>query len=209
MTVRQVRQVVDPKVTRAKFDREIAAFRDLANDYRSRGWFLMEAEFPLVVVMLAAPQLSPPAIVAGVSFDYTNYDADPPSVRLVNPFTLEPYRSTQLPTVLKRSVEVPVPPGMPIPGAPPGVRARMMAEQPLMQWYGEDDTPFLCLAGVREYHAHPGHSGDSWDLHRSAGAGSLVRLLSVISQYGVEPLTSYQVSLTPEITGFAQRQPPP
>jgi hypothetical protein len=27
--------------------------------------------------------------------------------------------------------------------------------------------PFVCMAGVREYHNHPSHVGDSWDNYKS------------------------------------------
>jgi ABC-type dipeptide/oligopeptide/nickel transport system permease subunit len=106
-------QFVDPRVSRAKFDREIAEYHDLGSDYRRRGWLLVRAEFPWILVVLAAPQLKPPAIVTGVAFDYTNYDMRPPSVRLVDPFTGNPYKAKELPTHLKRSVESA---GPPIPG---------------------------------------------------------------------------------------------
>jgi len=52
----------------------------------------VHAEYPRVLVLLASPKLTPSAIVTGVLFDYTNYDASPPSVRLVHPFTAEPYK---------------------------------------------------------------------------------------------------------------------
>jgi hypothetical protein len=200
-------QVVDPQVSRAKFDREIAEYQQLERDYRRRGWLLVRAEFPSVLVALAATQLSPPAIVTGVAFDYTNYDLRPPSVRLVDPFSGEPYKAKALPTHLKRSVESAAPP---IPGLqlPLGAQARLVGQQPLMQWYGPDDTPFLCIAGVREYHDHPGHSGDAWDVHRRAGAGRLVRLLETIVKYGVQPISDYQISLQPRISGFIQREVP-
>jgi len=200
-------QYVDQQVSRTKFDREIAEYRQLEGDYLRRGWLLVRAEFPNVLVVLAAPQLSPAAIVTGVAFDYTNYDMQPPSVRLVHPFTAEPYKAKDLPTVLKRSVEAGAPP---IPGLqlPLGAQARFIAQQPLMQSYGPDDTPFLCLAGVREYHEHPGHSGDAWELHRRSGAGRLVRLLETISKYGVQPISEYQITLQPRIAGFAQREVP-
>lgn len=200
-------QYVDPQVSRTKFDREIAEYRQVERDYLRRGWLLVRADFPSVLVALAAPQLRPPAIVTGVAFDYTNYDMEPPSVRLVNSFTEEPYKAKDLPTHLKRSVETD---GPPIPGLqlPLGAQARFMAQQPLMQWYGPDDTPFLCLAGVREYHDHPGHSGDSWELHRRTGAGRLVRLLETITKYGVEPISDYQIALQPRIAGFVQHEVP-
>jgi hypothetical protein len=200
-------QFVDPDVSREKFERELEEYRNLEAEYRRRGWLLLSAAFPQVLVVLAAAQLSPAAIVVGVRFDYSNYDALPPSVRLVNPFTDQPYKASELPTTLKRAVETP---GGPIPGLqlPAGAQAKFVTHQPLMQAYGPDDIPFLCLAGVREYHAHPGHSGDAWELHRASGAGRLVRLLEVISTYGIQPISDYQVSLETRITGFVQQDVP-
>lgn len=199
-------QVTDPKVSQAKFDREIREFRRLAGAYRQRGWFLAEASFPIVVAVLAAHQVKPSPLVLGVSFDYTDYDFRPPSVRLVDPFTAEPYTTKALPTRLPRSsptgpVEVVgLPDGFPIP--------RFMQQVPLMQGYDNDDIPFLCIAGVREYHDHPGHSGDAWELHRASGAGRLVRLLEVISRYGIAPLSGYQLEIEVKIVGYQQSQVP-
>lgn len=204
-------QYVDPAVSRAKFEREVAEFRAHAAEYRCRGWMLLEAKFPNTLVVMAAPQLTPPAIVTGVLLDYTNYDAAPPSVRLVDPFTGEPYPPDKLPTVLKRSgsaginglpPEMSLPPGFQL---PPG--AQILTEQPLMQWY-EGGLPFLCVEGVREYHDHPAHSGDAWELHRTDGAGRLVRLLEIIDKYGVKPINQFGVQLVPQVTGFRQGQPP-
>jgi hypothetical protein len=200
-------QFVDPGVSRVKFDREIAEYEQFEADYRRRGWILVRTEFPSVLVVLAAPQLKPPAIVTGVAFDYTNYDMWPPSVRLVDPFTADPYTAKQLPTHLKRAVDAGTPPNLGL-QLPLGVQTRFLAQQPLMQWYGPDDIPFLCIAGVREYHDHPGHSGDAWELHRRAGAGRLVRLLDTIAKYGVEPISDYQVSLAPQVSGFVQSEVP-
>ena len=36
-------QYVDPAVSRAKFEREIAEYRSFEADYRARGWFLVKA----------------------------------------------------------------------------------------------------------------------------------------------------------------------
>ena len=91
---------------------------------------------------------------------------------------------------------------------PPGVaqalaqgvaQAQPVVPIPLMQAYGDDDIPFLCLAGVREYHEHPAHSGDHWLSHRTFGAGRLVRLLEVISKYGLETIHGFEVQMTPKI----------
>ena len=200
------RQYADPTVSRAKFDREIAEFRSLERDHRARGWLLTHAEFPSVFVVLASPKCTPSAIVTGVSFDYTNYDAAPPSVQLVDPFTGKPYKFSELPTPVMR--------GLPdqqikLPGMADGAPQMLVqTQQPLMQALSADDVPFLCLAGVREYHEHPAHTGDAWELHRSSGAGRLVRLLEVIARYGVEPINGFGVQLAPKVV-FAFGPPPP
>jgi hypothetical protein len=196
-------QSADPAVSLSKFDEELANYRKAAHDYEARGWFLHEASFPDVFVVLAAAALRPPPLVCGVVFDYTNYDAEPPSVKLVDPFTREPYLAKELPTTLNRSVPAQT---IALPGMPGG-NLQMQAVQPLMQAESPEDVPFLCIAGVREYHEHPGHSGDTWELHRSDGAGRLVRLLEVIHKYGVEPLRGYSVNLVPQV-GLDYTQPP-
>lgn len=198
-------QYVDPEVSRRKFDGEIAEFAQCGAEYRKRGWFLVEAAFPHVIVVLAAPNIKPNVLVTGVRFDYSNYDAEPPSVRLVDPFSGEPYRGAELPTQLMRAMpaqRVQV-------AASPDVPALTLQQKvPLMQAHGPDEIPFLCLAGVREYHEHPAHTGDSWELHRVTGAGRLVRLLEIISRYGVEPIVGYEVNLTP-VVSINFGQPPP
>lgn len=198
---------VDPAVSRAKFDRQIRDFRRLASDYRQRGWFLADAAFPIAMVVLAAPQLKPSPLVVGVRFDFTDYDLRPPSVRLVNPFTAEPYLAKDLPVPLLRqapaeNIQIQVL------GQAAGPVAKLMARQPLMQAYGQDDIPFLCVAGVREYHDHPAHSGDTWELQRSSGAGSIVRILEIVDRYGIRPLSGFNVVLEPRIAGFAQNEVP-
>jgi hypothetical protein len=196
---------VDASVSQAKFSRELAEYRLLERQYRSRGWLLLEARFPNILVAMAAPQLSPPAIVTGVLFDYTNYDAEPPSVQLVNPFSAEPYRAKELPTALNRSVGVNQ--QVAIPGLPAGA-LRINQLQPLMVAYGPEELPFMCIAGVKEYHDHPAHSGDSWELHRPKGAGRLVRLLDVIHKYGIAPISRYTVQMQPNVTGFEMSEVP-
>jgi hypothetical protein len=196
-------QYADPDVSKRKFDREIAEYRALEKGYRERGWFLITADFPRVLVVMAAPQLRPPAIVTAVLFDYTNYDAEPPSVHLVDPFTEEPYRAKDLPITLNREVngaEV-----LAIPFNIPGIRFNQV--QPYMQASSPDEIPFMCIPGVREYHSHPAHSGDAWELHRAAGAGRLARLLEVVQRYGVEPITGYAVQAQFVPSGFQSKAP--
>ena len=197
-------QYVDPSVSRCKFDRELTEYRALGEQYRRRGWFLLDFEFPKVLVAFCARNVTPAAVVMGISFDYTNYDAAPPSVRIVNPFTEELYKFKDLPSPLHRAL-----PGqeLSLPGMPPGQKVLIPGVQPYMQGYGPDDVPFLCVAGVREYHEHPAHSGDLWELHRPSGAGRLVRLLDIIYRYGVEPIVGFNVQLVPQVS-FNYGPPP-
>ena len=164
---------------------------------------LCYVEPPTAVVVLASSKTSPPTIVTAVQFDYTNYDAEPPSVRFVDPFSGRLLLNRELPIRLPRMI-----PGpemvTPVPGGP---KLQLNAAQDLMQAHSPEDLPFLCIAGVKEYHDHPGHSGDPWELHRSAGEGRLVRLLDVISKYGLETVAGFHVNLVPQVT-FAVSEPP-
>jgi len=187
-----VPQVVDPGVSGAKFDREVAAYRDLEPTYRKRGWLLLEAKFPEVFVAFAATKLKPAPIVAAVILDFTDYDLQPPSVRFVDPFTREKLLASNVGFQMFRRP--------PMPGVPPEAIAALMQQggiqlSPLLQSNRQDDYPFLCLPGVREYHDNPAHTGDSWLLHRGSGEGSLAFILEKIWTYGVMPISGYQVQL--------------
>ncbi len=183
-------QSTDPAVSRKKFNREINEFRSQSEEYCRRGWLLAYAKYPHALVILATDKTNPVTILTGVSFDYTNYDVAPPSVRLVHPITGKPYKNSELPTQLPRLLPASNTPGAPEVGLP---------VQILMQAYGPDDIPFLCLAGVREYHEHPAHSGDHWELHRPSGAGRLIRLIEIISKYGLETIDGLSVQIIPKI----------
>ena len=194
-------QYVDPSVSRAKFDREITDYISCEADYRARGWFLVKTDWPVVVVILASNKTSPPTIVTAVQFDYTNYDAEPPSVRLIDPFSGRFLLSKELLTRLPRMIPGPE---LMVRG---GGKAQLDTAQDLMQAHSPEDLPFLCIPGVKEYHDHPGHSGDPWEIHRSAGEGRLVRLLDVISKYGLEPVKGFHVNLAPQVTLLFSKPP--
>ena len=127
--VEVTKQYVDPSVSRTKFDREIADYLAYEADYRTRGWFMVKAEWPVVVVVLASHKTIPPTIVTAVQFNYSNYDAEPPSVRLVDPFSGRFLLSKELPTRLRRMIPGPE---LPIPG-PDGGKAQLNTTQDLMQ----------------------------------------------------------------------------
>lgn len=182
-------QSVDPSVSRSKFEREVALFRNMEAAYRRKGWLLLDATFPEVVVAFAATKPTPPAIMGAVLVDFTDYDLRPLSVRFVDPFTREP--------VVRRNLPMTMPRRPPVPGAPPEAVAQMIMQGMLpvtdcIQANGPDEAPFLCLPGVREYHDNPAHTGDPWLLHRASGEGSLAFILEKIWTYGVNPVEQYQ-----------------
>jgi hypothetical protein len=193
-------QSVDETVSRAKFEREVAQFREHEVAHRRRGCFLLDATFPQVLMAFAAPRLKPAAMVGAVVIDFTNYDLQPPSVTFVDPFTREPLRAAEMTMAMVRRP--------PMPGVPPEMFEGLFASgqiQPvaMIAWHGPNERPFLCLPGVREYHEHPAHTGDSWLLHRGSGGGSLHFLVEQILTYGVNPIDQWQVELRQTVTGFA------
>ncbi len=180
-------QYVDPMVSQAKFEQEITDFQASRLTHRERGWFLLYAVFPIAEVLLVVPSSQPLAAPVVVRFDYSNYDAEPPSVTLAHPLTGEPFAMKDLPIQVMQVIR----------GDGP-----MQQLQSLMQAYGPDDVPFLCVPGVKEYHDNPAHTGDPWELYRTQGAGRLARLLDVIFVHGILPIKGFNVILKPQISGF-------
>ena len=182
--------LVDPSVSRAKFERELAEWRRQQDVYDQRGIWLLKADFPAVFAVFAAPKLKPPSVVFGALLDFTNYDLWPVSVQLANPFTRVPYKQKELPVQFKRRVPAVTPEAL----AAQGIMLQD-GEQPMAIAHDPADVPFICLPGIREYHDHPAHSGDSWLLHRGRGEGTLYFILDQLYKYGVEAIKTYQVGM--------------
>ena len=142
-------QYVDPAVSRAKFDRELANYISIEADYRARGWFLVKAHWPVAIVALASKKTSPPTIV-------------PPSSSTTRTMTPSPLSSIGRPFLWKVPSEQGVAnppashdpgPELPMPG-PDGAKAQLNTAQDLMQAHSPEEIPFLCIPGVKEYHDH-------------------------------------------------------
>jgi hypothetical protein len=190
----------DPAAVRRKVEREIAAYFERQDHYRSRGIWVLQYNFPQLLVAFVAPKLKPHPIAAfGVLVDMSNYDVEPPSLQFVNPFTREPLAFKDVPTRLVRvrleNVQAQLPPGLELPpGVPQGLIQQIQHHDELLQG-SDQEPPFMCLQGVREYHENPAHTGDSWWLYRSKGAGGLLRLLDVISRFGTEAMREQQFQM--------------
>lgn len=170
-------QFVDPEVTRQKFTQELANFLSAKEHYRKMGVILLDDAYPDLYFGFAAPTLSPVAIIFAVKINFDNYDVLPLSVQFVHPLTFQLMKASQLHTKLPRKLE-----NSPLP-------------QPLLQ-ADKDEKPFVCIPGVREYHEHTFHTGDSWFLYRSKGKeGSLCFILDNLQLYGISHIRAYQVQI--------------
>src|SRR5690348_11875281 len=185
--------LIDPVISQRKFEREITNYHAMETEYLRRGWLLVRAEFPTVVVLLAAPQIVPSPVLFGVVIDFTNYDFWAPSVRFVHPFTLAPLSIADMPTPFRKRVPV----------ADGGFDF-----QSLLQ-HQADQAPFLCVVGVREYHDHPFHSNDPWLAHRGTGPGTLYHILNIIHRYGVAPFSQFGIQIRSMEFAVGLRQPDP
>lgn len=166
-------QVADPEVSKNKFEAEINRYNDIERSYRAKGIICTKVSFPDIFLIFAIPKAKTPIIAFSVKINFTNYDYEPPSVVFLNPFTEELVRRDQVPIgflqVNKSNPFQPV---------------------DLLQG-GGNMIPFFCIPGVREYHNHPAHSGDSWFLYRTRGEGTLLFIIDQLYNYSVGTAREY------------------
>jgi hypothetical protein len=168
-------QVIDPLVSRGKFDQALEQFRGTERMQRARGIFLVQAFFPDMEFLFSIPRLKPLTVLFSVKINFDNYDLEPLSIRFTDPLTGENLPVATVP-MLRKIEHLDRPPEF----------------QPLVQ---KDATglPFICMPGTREYHVHPAHTGDAWLRHRSiAGEGTLGFILDKLYEYGIVPVTAFQ-----------------
>jgi hypothetical protein len=172
---------VDPEVSRRKFNAEVENLHQQRDNYVKRGIWILKEEFPTILVAFAKP-LKPAAVVFGALLDFTDYDLRPPSVTLVDPFTSRPLQTPEMMVTFARLV----PPAGP--NMPPAITQLLQSHS--------DNRPFICLPGIREYHEHPAHTGDSWLLHRGSPEGTLHFLLEKLHHYGTAGILNYGMNLS-------------
>lgn len=182
---------VDPAVSRRKFDSEVGEWRKRAAEQGRRGIVLVDAEFPKASAVFALPTVRPAHLLFGVELDFTNYDVWPPSLRFVDPLSREPW-----PNGMNTPVNVILGAAM----MPLFIRFRpdpagnLTMEVPVMCQAGTGPA-FLCMRGVREYHEHPAHSGDSWLQYRGSGVGTLFYLLDKLHEFGIAHVAGMRIGL--------------
>jgi hypothetical protein len=177
--------LVDPRVSRAKFEREVGNLLSPVVDVRSRGWIVESAVYPTLRVTFLTAHLDFPFAEFTAEMDFTNYDVVPPSVKLLHPVTLQPMRAFGYQLTER------------------GVMNIVVGGHP------ETGLPFVCLPGVREYHTHPEHDGDSWDLYRARGDGRPFVVLDRLWKFCVRPAAYLIVPLKPNTGEIPVAKPKP
>jgi hypothetical protein len=169
-------QVVDPEVSKAKFEQETIVFLGSMDIHRKRGILVLDCEYPNIKLAFCAPQIKPSPIVFAVNVNFINYDMEPLSVKFIDPFTFGLVTVQQLGHQFKRTIGH-------VNGQP--------QFQPLIVGL-PDGTPFICLPGTREYHHHPDHSNEPWLSHRGKGGeGTLGFIIEKLHQYGIISINGY------------------
>lgn len=168
-------QITDPEVTRVKFENEIQKFRAVEDKYRVKGILCTKVNYPNVYFVFGIPKLIPYPIVFSVKVNFTNYDVEPPSVKFINPFTEELLKREQIPI---HFIQI--------------NNSNLLQPLELVQGAG-DIMPFFCIPGIREYHDHPAHSGDSWFLYRNKGEGSLLFILDQLYSTSIPMAKGYML----------------
>lgn len=174
-------QYVDVEVTRKKFEKELQEFKELEAEYNKRGVFCIESHDFLIQLLFSVPHLKPSPIAFAVELDYSNWDFEPPSLKLIDPFTKAVLRSNEISIqFLQWNNES---------GSP----------QPLLVGL---EIPFLCVPGIREYHQHQHHSGDSWMLYRTKGEGKLVDVIEKLIKHSISLILGYLVNVNGHVIVF-------
>lgn len=164
-------QVTEPDVTKRKFDQEIEKFKAVEERYRLKGILCQHIQFPNIHLLFCTTKLQPNIIGFSVLINFNNYDTEPPSVQFVDPFSLRPLKREEIPFAFLQF-------------------SNPFQPQDLVQGVG-DILPFLCIPGVKEYHNHPAHSGDSWFLYRGKGEGTLLFIMDQLYQHSISTVKGF------------------
>lgn len=193
-------QFVDPEVAKVKFEIQWNLFENREQEYRDQGIVCIKKAFPFLEFAFLSPSLklsindrkrpqenivfqaATPWVPMALRFDYTNFDILPPSIRLIDPIS----RKEVFTSILKMEIY----PNQQNLSKLPAPRFKVKPQPILLP--DLDGRLFICLPGIREYHQHLQHDGDSWFLYRNNDNGKLTNLLDKIFLYSV---TNYHVNI--------------
>lgn len=164
--------LMDINVSKLKFNREVESLLSLQSELRKRGWIIESTNYPIARVTFLATGVTPPVAALTVDIDFTNYNICAPSVRFLDPVKFAPIFIPALRRLQDGNVQ-----------------------NLMIQNHSKTKEPFLCLPGTYQYHIHPQHDGDSWDIHRYSGEGTLYFILEHIWQYCISNIKTFSLNL--------------
>lgn len=174
MAVAESPQLVAPEVTGAKVAAHLHDWHSHADEYRQRGWLLLKESGTTLEIGFVAPNVAAGFRVMPVAIrlNYDNYDLWPPSLTFIDPLT-----------------------GKPLPPSIPALKREGAELRNLIVGVHPDTgLPFLCLAGIREYHRHPQHSGDDWLRYRAQRMGAPAVICERIWEFMTRRVTGLSVN---------------
>lgn len=147
-----------PGLSRAKFDDAVAQLRGNTPLLRDRGWTIDAADYPDLRITAVHRNIGASRTF---HFRFDGWDERPPSLAVIDPETLEMLPGSQWP-------------------APNGFWHSN-------GWSGEagdgtSNQPFLCMKGIREYHAHSSHLGEKWESYRTSPDYSFGNIVSKVME---------------------------
>lgn len=187
---------VNSRVTKLKWTAELKDFKSNEQNWRQLGVFLIKEDFPNLEFIFTVVKTHPRAIAYAVRINFENYDVDPPSVKFIDPVSGVNLKRVEVPfNFWKNQLKEGIDPD----------KATPDQYQPfdILQGTAEME-PFICIPGIREYHHHPRHTGDSWLLYRGRGEGKLGFILDQLYSHSIIYISGFSVSM---VVGFNVLQP--
>lgn len=198
-------QFVDERVSRIKFERLVVEFNKEKDEFRKKGIIPLSIEFPffefaflsqksvliiqntgVIGVPSAEIHINPifqearrfdityPSFLFSVRIDYSNYDIVAPSLRFINPCTSEEMQQVAASIIIRPDQQ----------NKNNIVDERFNTQNQNLVII-DNERPFVCLRGLREYHAHSQHDGDPWSLYRNTKLGTLNDILDRLYLYSI------------------------
>jgi hypothetical protein len=147
-----------PALSKELFDsaiRELLENKALSAD---RGWLFLNTTYPRLLIAVAHRRSGK---IRGFEFDFTDWNDQPPALRLVDVQTLEA-----------------------LPGSlwPRDSSGRWHASGWISAGGVQTQIPFMCMVGIREYHTHQSHVGDNWSNHRDSNDYTIANIVVQVTE---------------------------
>lgn len=171
--------LVDPAISRAKLERELAEWDAKSDLHREQGRIILRRRDLEVDVAFACPfALAPGQVPLGlialaIRLRFDDYDLRPPSLGFINAFTGKPEAPSIEALEDKRD------------------GSGHITILPLDPRTGER---FFCAPGVREFHEFPQHTGELWPVYRGCGAGRLETICERVWSATVRIIRGWQLT---------------